>query len=172
MSQLLEEAQFETNITTSRLVHSDVGSVGDLTSNSTPKDFHDYTATSTEATPEHSPTTVRRTSSLPRSNRGGNLVMNDRDKGIYNALGSSSSSSGKVSSGSSPYTLWTPNWSACYRSRVRFTDHYSLYMQLTYSELGLTRGWKKRGIMWKTGRLLICCDLAASNLYMCTCICV
>lgn len=45
------------------------------------------------------------------------MVMNDRDKGIYNSLGSSSSSSGK----------------------------------LTYSELGLTRGWKKRGIMWKTG---------------------
>ena len=82
----------------SRLAYSDdVGSVGDLTRYSTPKEFHDYTASSTEVTPQHSPTTVRRTSSLPRSSRGGNsMVMNDRDKGIYNSLGSSSSSSGKV----------------------------------------------------------------------------
>lgn len=98
MAQLLEEGQHYTTATmTSRLAYSDVGSVGDLTSYSTPKEFHDYTASSTEATPQHSPATVRRTSSLPRSNRGGNsLVMNDRDKGIYNSLGSSSSSSGKV----------------------------------------------------------------------------
>ena len=98
MAHLLEEGQHYTSATTSsRLAYSDVGSVGDLTSYSTPKEFHDYTASSTEVTPQHSPATVRRTSSLPRSNRGGSsMVMNDRDKGIYNSLGSSSSSSGKV----------------------------------------------------------------------------
>ena len=100
MAQLMEEDRFQSSVTGSRLVHSDVpggGSLGDLTSDSTPREFHDYTASSTEATPQHSPATVRRTSSLPRSNHGGHLVMNDRDKGIYNALGSSSSSAGKVS---------------------------------------------------------------------------
>ena len=99
MAQILEEGgQYYTSATmSSRLAYSDVGSVGDLTSYSTPREFHDYTASSTEVTPQHSPSAVRRTSSLPRSNRGGSsMVMNDRDKGIYNSLGSSSSSSGKV----------------------------------------------------------------------------
>lgn len=98
MAQLLEGTRYEASVMAPRLVHSGgVGSLGDLTSDSTPKEFHDYTASSTEATPQHSPATVRRTSSLPRPNPGSHLVMNDRDKGIYNALGSSSSSSGKVS---------------------------------------------------------------------------
>ena len=99
MAQVLEEGQYYTGATmSSRLAYSDVGSVEDLTSYSgTPKDFHDYTASSAEVTPQHSPAIVRRSSSLPRSSRGGSgMVMNDRDKGIYNSLGSSSSSSGKV----------------------------------------------------------------------------
>lgn len=99
MAQVLEGERIETIVIGSRLVHSaGVGSVGDLTSNNTPRDFHDYTASSTESTPQHSPATVRRTSSLTSANRGKNQVMNDRDKGIYNALGSSSSPTGKVSS--------------------------------------------------------------------------
>lgn len=98
MAQILEEERIETIVIGSRLVHSaGVGSVGDLLSDSNPRDFHDYTVSSTESTPQHSPATVRRTSSLTRGNRGRNQVMNDRDKGIYNALGSSSSPSGKVS---------------------------------------------------------------------------
>ena len=32
---------------------------------------------------------------------------------------------------------------------------FTLLLQMTYSELGLTRGWKKRGIMWKTGKYVI-----------------
>ena len=143
MSQILEEGQYYTSATmSSRLAYSDVGSVGDLTSYSTPKEFHDYTASSTEVTPQHSPATVRRTSSLPRSNRGGSsMVMNDRDKGIYNSLGSSSSSSGKVLiMNREMMILLEPIIMLCL-----------FCLQLTYSELGLTRGWKKRGIMWKTG---------------------
>ena len=98
MALLLEGERVETIVIGSRLVHSGgVGSVGDLTSNSTPRDFHDYTTSSTEGTPQHSPSSVRRTSSLSRINHGSNQVMSDRDKGIYNALGSSSSPSGKVS---------------------------------------------------------------------------
>ena len=98
--RILEGDAFGSSVLGPRLVHSDVtvGSVGDLTGDSTPREFHDYTASSIETTPQHSPTTVRRTSSLPRSSGGSNLVMSDRDKGIYNALGSTSGSAGKVSS--------------------------------------------------------------------------
>ena len=144
MAQLLEGGQYYSSAMSSRLAYSDVGSVGDLTNYSTPKEFHDYTASSTESTPQHSPATVRRTSSLPRSNRGSSMVMNDRDKGIYNSLGSSSSSSGKVRVHA--WKLWPLSLILELIIMVKY-----FFLQLTYSELGLTRGWKKRGIMWKTG---------------------
>ena len=50
---------------------------------------YDYCSGSLECPPEHSPGHR----SLDHSNR---LIMNDKDKGIYNSLGSSSSPHGKV----------------------------------------------------------------------------
>ena len=64
------------------------------------------------------------------------MVMNDRDKGIYNSLGSSSSTSGKV------------HMEALAIEFNRANYHAALFLS---AELRLTRGWKKRGIMWKTG---------------------
>lgn len=50
---------------------------------------YDYCSSSVECSPGHSPSHR----SLDHSNR---LIMNDKDKGIYNSLGSSSSPHGKV----------------------------------------------------------------------------
>lgn len=112
---ILEEDGFSSSVLGPRLVRSaDVTagrSTGDLTIDNTPQDFHDYTASSVETTPQHSPTlTVRRTSSLPGSRGGSSLVMSDRDKCIYNALGSSSGSAGKVGTNGCHTTLNLRNY--------------------------------------------------------------
>lgn len=103
----MEEALMEA-ITTSTAIYSDRGeTVSEVTSGYDSEETgSDYYASSLDGSPYPSPAhvmvrpepqhTVRSYDRETRRTRGSRFVMNDRDKGIYNSLGSSSSAAGKV----------------------------------------------------------------------------
>ena len=119
----------------------------------------DYSSRSVESSPSHIPQYRQRSHS---HSAGSSPVMNDADKTIYNSLGSTSSPAGKVQ---------TAVYLLTYKFRVvgcRLSCRPGMdnsgrmllimkclisfhFVQRTYKDLVLNRGWQKKGTMWKSG---------------------